>query len=59
MEENAKRERKKIMLDMADKFEKSVQGIVHTVAAASTELSPTPISLIPEEYLSTHGVPLC
>lgn len=42
----AEQDRKRAMLDLADSFEKRVQGVINSVAAASTELSQTASSML-------------
>ncbi len=54
-EEQAKAERKKAMLDLADSFERRVQSIVESVAAASTELTHTAELLTREVNQSSHS----
>jgi len=41
MKQRAKEEKKQAMHDLADKFDKKVSGMIHSVAAAATQLSQT------------------
>lgn len=54
-EEQTKLDRKKAMMDMADSFERRVQSIVESVAAASTELTHTAELLTKEVTQSSHS----
>lgn len=51
----AEADRKKMMQDLADNFEQRVQGIVGSVAAASTELTHTAELLTKEVNQSSHS----
>lgn len=54
-EEQAEKDRKQAMIDLANSFEQRVQGIVESVAAAATELTHTAELMSKEVTQSSHS----